>query len=112
MQTGMDGIQKRANPSGANDWSRQQVTTQYQLAPLMKATDRILVEEPIEQKMRKTLGSIALWLQHTRPTIRLSTDLATQAISRTHARITKYFTPTKLAQTTNDEKDCEDTAAA
>jgi hypothetical protein len=63
----------------------QQVTTQYQMAPLMKATDRTLVAEPIEQKMQKSLGSIALWLQHTRPTIRLSTDAVTQAISRTHA---------------------------
>jgi hypothetical protein len=43
----------------------QQVPTRYQLAPLMKATDRNLVEEPIEQKMQKSLGSIALWLQHT-----------------------------------------------
>jgi hypothetical protein len=90
----------------------QQVTTQYQLAPLMKATDRTLMEEPIEQKMRKSLGSIALWLQHKRPTIRLSTDAATQAISRTHARITKYFNPTKPVHKTNDKKDCEDTAAA
>jgi hypothetical protein len=91
----------------------QQVSTQYQLAPLMQATDRTLVEEPIENKMRKSLGSIALWLQHTRPTIRLSTDAATQAISRTHTRITKYFNPTKPSvHKTNNEKDCEDTAAA
>jgi hypothetical protein len=43
----------------------QAVTEQYDEAGLMLASDRILTEEPIEKKMRKSLGSIALWLKHT-----------------------------------------------
>jgi hypothetical protein len=91
----------------------QAVTEQYDKAGLMLASDRILIEEPIEKKMRKSLGSIALWLQHTRPTIRLSTKSATTAISRTHARITNFFSKNRPPQQQHpSKKDCEDTAAA
>jgi hypothetical protein len=62
-----------------------QVMAQYQMAPLMKATDHTLVEEPIKQKMQKSLRSIALCLQHIPPNFRLSTDAPTQAISQTQA---------------------------
>jgi hypothetical protein len=68
-----------------------QLTEQYAQAPCMLAADRVLLDEPLGQKLRKSPGSLELWLKRTRPTIRISTQAVTEVISRTHKRITQFF---------------------
>ncbi len=50
-------------------------------------------EKRIRDKHQARSAGLALWLERTRPIVKLSTKDATAAIARTHHRITEFFTP-------------------
>jgi hypothetical protein len=87
-----------------------QITEQYNEVTKMLAVDRPMIDEPLTQKFKKSIGSLELWHKFTGLTIRLSTADASKAIARTHKCITNFFTHTRPGPNKHKEKDCEDTA--
>jgi hypothetical protein len=63
------------------------------MGPRMLATDRDIIAEPIYKKSKRSSSALSLWLERNRPTVKLSTKDATEAIARTRRRITERFTP-------------------
>jgi hypothetical protein len=76
----------------------------------MLAVDSPMIDEPLTQKFKKSIGSLELWHKFTRPTIRLSTADASKVIAHTHKRITNFFTRTRPDPDKHKEKECQDTA--
>jgi hypothetical protein len=96
------GLTKEENHAIRHERLVGQITEQYAQAPRMLAADRVLLDEHIDKKLRKTPGSLELWLKRIRPTICLSTQAVTEAISRTHIWITQFF---QQRTTPNDNPD-------
>jgi hypothetical protein len=85
------GRTKEENHTIRHDRLIGQITEQYAAALCMLAADQMLLDEPVAMKLKKTPGRFELWLKRTQPTIRLSTQAVTAAISRTHKRIMQFF---------------------
>jgi hypothetical protein len=106
------GRTKNDNESIRRTRIESQITEQYTEANKMLAVVRPIIDEPLTQKFTKSIRSLELWHKFTRPTIRLSTAKASEAITRTHRQITNFFTRKRPDPDIHKEKDCQDTATA
>jgi hypothetical protein len=106
------GHTKLDNESLRRNRIKTKITEQYNEANKMLAVDRPVIDEPLTQKFKKSIGSLELWHTFTRPTIRLSTTDASKVITRTHKHITNFFTCTRPDPDKHKEKDCQNTATA
>jgi hypothetical protein len=87
------GRTKEESQSIRHNRLMRQVEGEYAQGPRMLAADRDIIAEPIHKKSKRSSSGLSLWLERNRSIVKLSTKDATEAIARTHRRITEYFTP-------------------
>jgi hypothetical protein len=89
------GRTKEANHAILHEHLLHQSMDQYDAAPEILAADHHLLAEPIKEKLKRSSRSLELWLQHSRPIVKLSRQDGTQAIQRAHKRIAEFFSRKK-----------------
>jgi hypothetical protein len=99
------GRTKQENHAIRHERVLRQISEQYTEVPMMLAADRDLLAEPIKEKAKKSPGALELWLKRAKSVVKLSTRDATEAIARTHERITTLFSRHKTQG--GDDEDAE-----